>query len=245
MQKAKILIVEDEMKMSDSLSRGLSKYGFDSLVLKDGLLARSFDFESPEGKSVALVILDWGLPLIDGIEVLRFWRKSNSRASKIPVLMFTARNSVIDRVNGLDFGADDYMSKFFEWEELIARINALLRRGVVSKTSALAGVKVGGVEFNEDEKEFRENGKLVSLTQKEFLILEFFFNHPNKLITKAVLLSKLWTDEPDSNVIEKHIKSIRKKLIYDPITTHRGFGYRLRVSNSTNASEGPRTESQK
>jgi DNA-binding response OmpR family regulator len=142
--------------------------------------------------------------------------------------MLTARDGLADTVTGLDFGADDYISKFFKWPELIARINSLLRRARPEANL------VKGIEFDRTNQIFLEDSIPVNLTATEYNILKYFFDHPNALITRTSLLLSVYQDSKEtfSNVIERHIKSIRQKFNYDPISTIRGLGYRLRSSSS-------------
>lgn len=214
-----ILVVEDEQRMAATLEKGLTKAGFTVTIVTNGLMARSLPITEFD-----LVLLDWILPGFSGIDLLRYWR---SQRYQTPVLMLTAKGQIQDKVDGLDFGADDYMTKFFEWPELIARINALLRRASPEKT-----LKVGPIELDVANEQFLENGKSINLTVTEYKVLRYFFNHPGKLISRTSLIRAIYdiAENPYSNVIERHIKSIRKKCTYDPIQTVRGLGYRLATS---------------
>jgi two-component system, OmpR family, response regulator len=211
-----ILIVEDEKKMAESLIKGLGKHEFKTTLVTNGVEARLQDIDDYDA-----VILDWMLPGFPGIEVLHFWRM---QGKKTPILMLTAKDQVNDIVTGLDFGADDYMSKFFEWEELIARLNVLIRRGVENQTT------VGPVKFDRVAKQFFEKTKPIALTKTEYKVLSYLFDHPTRIVTKDILIDSLWNIDstPDSNVIERHIKEIRKKIKHDLIETIHGMGYRLR-----------------
>jgi two-component system copper resistance phosphate regulon response regulator CusR len=215
-----ILIIEDEERMAATLRKGLEKEDFKVSIISNGLAARVTNITNYD-----LVLLDWMLPGVSGIDLLHHWRKLKYST---PIIMLTARDGLTDTVTGLDFGADDYISKFFKWPELIARINSLLRR---TRTEANL---VKGIEFDRTNQIFLEDSIPVNLTATEFNILKYFFDHPNALITRTSLLLSVYQDSKEtfSNVIERHIKSIRQKFNYDPISTIRGLGYRLRSSSS-------------
>jgi DNA-binding response OmpR family regulator len=214
-----ILVVEDEQKMAATLEKGLTNHGHKVDIITNGLDARIVDTTEYD-----IVILDWMLPQIEGIEVLKFWR---SKKYQTPVLMLTARDTTKDKVLGLDIGADDYLSKYFEWDELLARINALVRR---TSNSDLID-KIGTIEYNRNTKTFTENEIDIPLTSTETKILAYFFDHPHSIVTPTQLVRALYDhgDNPYSNVIARHIKSIRSKTQYDPIKTIRNLGYRLRL----------------
>jgi DNA-binding response OmpR family regulator len=219
---SQILIVEDEERMAQSLEKGLNKMGYDTHVINNGLMARVQDIREYD-----LVILDWMLPGFSGLDLLRHWR---SQKFATPIMMLTAKGQTMDKVAGLDFGADDYMSKFFEWPELLARVNALLRRNKQKE-------QIGTIILDRENQVFLEDDKQVLLTAKEYLLLKYFFDHPSALITRPSLIRALYEDgeDPFSNVIERHIRGIRQKLNYDPIQTLRGLGYRLRTSDTISA----------
>ncbi len=215
-----ILIVEDEQRMAATLQKGLKHAGFETTIISNGLAARALNITEFD-----LVLLDWMLPGIAGIDLLQHWR---SQKYLTPILMLTARDALKDKVSGLDFGADDYLSKFFEWPELIARIKVLLRRNSTEQ------IQLGNIFFDRNNQVFLEDQQIVNLTSTEYNILKYFFDRPGRLITRTSLLRAIYQDskDPFSNVIERHIKGIRQKLNYDPITTIRGLGYRLKSSTS-------------
>jgi DNA-binding response OmpR family regulator len=215
----KILLVEDDISLSKSLHKGLELKGYSVTCIFDGLDARMADWTNYD-----LVIMDWNLPRFSGVDVVRFKRAQNWKGL---VLMLTARSEVLDVANGLDFGADDYVAKPFEWEILYAHIRALLRRKNSSQSDANYH---GPLEWLEVEKRFTEQGKDLSLTETEYQLLLYFFLNPNKIITRESLINTVYSHqiEPDSNVIDRHISTIRKKCANDPIQTIRGSGYRLR-----------------
>ena len=143
--------------------------------------------------------------------------------------MLTAKGHTADKVLGLEFGADDYLTKFFEWDELVARVGALIRRS--SKNKAV--LQLGPIRLEKTKNQFYENNKLVELTKTEYKILEYFFNFPDKVSTRDQLFEAIYYKdyEANSNVLERHIKSIRKKFKYDPILTIYGRGYRLKTAD--------------
>ena len=221
-----ILIVDDEAKIASTLTKGFEQAGMITSVISNGLTAKASNLEG-----VDLVILDWMLPEISGLDILHYWRKNKLTT---PVIMFTAKNQVKDKVLALETGADDYIAKFFEWDELLARIRALLRRSTPQLREVNQIIIQGEVLpiiLNRQMGYFTYNQQIIDLTDTEYKILKYFLDNPNRIINQTSLIRALWEREtnPFSNVIERHIKSIRKKLPYDPITTHRGLGYRLKA----------------
>jgi DNA-binding response OmpR family regulator len=216
---AYILVVEDEQKMAATLEKGLTNHGHKVDILINGLDARMADISLYDA-----VILDWMLPQIEGIDVLKHWR---TKKYTTPVLMLTAKDTVKDRVFGLDVGADDYLGKYFEWDELLARINALIRR----TTNGEIVDKIGNIYYDRSAQTFTENDIDIPLTSTETKILAYFFDHPHSVISQTQLVRALYDhgENPFSNVIARHIKSIRSKTDYDPIKTIRNLGYRLRL----------------
>ncbi len=220
-----ILIVDDEPKIASTLQKGLNQAGMITSVISNGLIAKASNLEG-----VDLVILDWMLPEISGLDILNHWRKKKILT---PVIMFTAKNQVKDRVLALETGADDYIAKFFEWEELLARIKSLLRRATTSNQELSQVIILGEVYpiiIDRAKGYLTFQDRVIDLTETEYKVIKYFFDNPNRIINKTSLIRSLWDQQtnPFSNVIERHIKSIRKKLPYDPITTHRGLGYRLK-----------------
>jgi two-component system, OmpR family, response regulator ArlR len=226
---SRILIVEDEESMAKTLVRGLTQAGYSTTVINDGLVARGQDLSIFD-----LVILDWMLPHINGVDIMRYWR--SNKKFNVPILMLTAKDDINSKVTGLDFGADDYISKFFDWQELLARIRTLLRRNNQQNSTYNSNIsKLESIEYDQVNQCFLENKNIVHLTSTEFTILKYFFDHPYKLITRSQLINDIYDQEYDcnSNIIERHIKAIRSKLNYDPILTIRGSGYRLRLKTSS------------
>ncbi|MGE5248574.1 MAG: response regulator transcription factor [Bacteroidota bacterium] len=220
----RILLVEDNRRLSDSLRRSLADDGYAVDTAYDGQDGEDLAQMTP----YALIILDVMLPVRDGIEVCRSLR--NKRV-KTPILMLTARDSLDDRVLGLDSGADDYLVKPFELEELRARMRALLRRESEDKSSL---IKIGDLVLDPATHFVERAGHTISLTSREYGLLEYMMRNPNRLITRQMAEEQLWNyDAPvASNVIDVYVRRLRSK-IDDPfeiklIETVRGSGYRLR-----------------
>ena len=219
----RILVVEDEPKMAGLLKRGLEQEGYSIDVSLDGVdglhLATENDYDA--------VVLDVMLPELDGIEVCRQMRE---RGRWAPVLMLTAREGVSDRVTGLDAGADDYVIKPFSFEELIARLRALLRRGTRERPSVLS---VGSVRLNPATRRVERSGAPVVLSPKEYSLLEYFMRHPNEVISRTRILEHVWDYNYDggSNVVDVYVGYLRKKIDApfrsQLLRTVRGAGYLL------------------
>lgn len=220
-----LLLVEDERKLAALLKRGLGAEGYVVDVIHDGEEALS---ALAEGE-YDLAILDVMLPGRDGISVCRRLR---ARGDHTPVLMLTARDAVPDRVRGLDAGADDYLTKPFAFQELLARLRALARRrGPQSDGDVLQG---GDLALDLRTRQARRGMHLVDLTTREFALLETFMRHPNQVLTRAQLLGRVWGLDylSASNVVDVYVRYLRTKLGDDGETrleTVRGAGYRLRV----------------
>lgn len=215
----RILLIEDDPDIGDGILRALKRHGFAVDWFTDGkqgmLAVDTADFD--------LAILDLGLPSIDGLDVLAHWRKQQSG---LPVLILTARNAIPDRVAGLNAGADDYLGKPFETEELIARLNALLRR---QRGQTDNNLSYGALSLNTVTKAVSLNETAVTLRSKELALLELFLSHPTHIISREQIEDKLysWDSDVDSNAIQVYIHSLRKKFGKDFIVTHRGLGYQL------------------
>jgi two-component system response regulator RegX3 len=224
----KILIVEDEVSFSEALAFLLGKEGFEVSVAEDGLQA--VDKFSKEGAD--LILLDLMIPVISGIEVCRTIRAT----SQVPIIMLTAKDAEIDKVVGLELGADDYVTKPYSSRELIARIKAVLRRGVVD--DALEGESgvhlVAGIKLDVGKHQVTINGQIVSLPLKEFELLEFLMRNAGRVLTRSQLIDRVWGGDyyGDTKTLDVHIKRLRAKIEADPanpvlIQTIRGLGYKL------------------
>ena len=215
----RILIVEDEQRIASFVSKGLTASGFSTTVVETGAgavaLTHTNDFD--------LMILDIGLPDIDGFEVLRELRARNK---DMPVIIVTARDSVGDTVHGLEGGADDYVTKPFRFEELLARVRARLRSDRSPETSAL---QAGSATLDLRARTISEGGRSYELSAREFALAELFFRHPGQVLTREQILSSVWgyDYDPGSNVVDVYVGYLRKKLGKDVIQTVRGAGYRL------------------
>lgn len=216
----KILVVEDEPTAASFLSRGLREEGYavDTAATSAEAEAQVAAYEYD------LLILDVMIPGLDGFELCAKWRRAGVT---VPILFLTARDDLQDRVQGLDLGGDDYLTKPFRFEELLARIRALLRRHTTVRSSA--GLTVGDLEIDLAAHRIRRNGKDLDLTAREFQLLEFFVLHQGKLVTRTQLWEHVWESnaEPDSNVVDVYIRYLRDKLGRDReyIRTRRGAGY--------------------
>jgi two-component system, OmpR family, response regulator len=219
----RILIVEDEPKMADVLRRGLTRAGLavDAVELGGDALIRA------GATQYDAILLDAMLPDIDGVEVCR-----RLRANRVwsPVLMLTARSGVPDRVDGLDAGADDYVAKPFAFDELLARLRALARRGPVERPPVL---EVGDLRLDPAGHRAWRGDTLLDLSAKEFALLEIFMRHPGQVLTRFTLLEHAWEGDYEnrSNVVDVHLRQLREKIDrpfgHASLQTVRGVGYRL------------------
>lgn len=218
----RILLVEDDDLLGDGLQAGLHHCGFNADWLRDGEAARS----ALKTEDYAAVVLDLGLPRLDGLGVLRWLRGAGKT---LPVLVLTARDSISDKVGGLDGGADDYLVKPVDLDELAARLRALIRRAA---GQAKPLVQVGDLELDPAARRVWRNGEVIDLPAKELAILEMLMRNAGRVISKAQLESALygWSDGVDSNTIEVHIHHLRRKLGPETIRTQRGLGYLLEKS---------------
>jgi DNA-binding response OmpR family regulator len=221
----RILVVEDSRRLAGIIKRGLLEEGYAVDNAYDGEEAQDMAETTP----FELIILDIMLPKKDGLTVCRELRAKNVN---IPILMLTAKDSVEDKVIGLDSGADDYVVKPFAFSELLARLRALLRRSVLPKAQK---VQVGDLSLDPQSREVWRDGSRVELTAKEFAILEYFMHRPNIVVTRTMLGESVWNYEFDglSNIIDVYVRRLRQKIDRDGqdslIQTVRGAGYRLRV----------------
>ncbi len=218
----RILLVEDDDLLGDGLQAGLRHCGFNADWLRDGEAARC----ALKTEDYAAVVLDLGLPRLDGLGVLRWLRGAGKT---LPVLVLTARDSTPDKVSGLDSGADDYLVKPVDLDELAARLRALIRRAA---GQAAPLIRVGDLELDPAARRVWLNGQVVDFPAKELAILEMLMRNAGRVISKAQLESALygWSEGVDSNTIEVHIHHLRRKLGPETIRTQRGLGYLLEKS---------------
>ena len=229
---SKILIVEDELSIRQLVKYNMEKEGYQVLEAADGLqglkLAKS---EKPD-----LLLLDLMLPQMDGLEVCRNL-KGNPASAALPIIMLTAKSEEIDKVIGLELGADDYMTKPFSPRELIARVKAVLRRS--QKEANLPGeLVVGRLRFNFSRYEVHAGDRKLELTPKEYELLKMLATNLGKVFTREQLLEKVWGYEyfGDTRTVDVHVRHLRAKMAADPETadaleTIRGFGYRLKEAD--------------
>jgi two-component system, OmpR family, phosphate regulon response regulator PhoB len=234
---AKILIVEDEELIRDTISLALQEEGYDVVSLADGRGALDLINDTLLNPSAAetaqlnLIILDLMLPFVNGLDLCRFIRREGCT---VPLLMLSAKGNEIDRVVGLEMGADDYLTKPFGMRELIARCRALLRRQRASGCVETPALKFRDLCLFPQECRVLVRGQEVNLSPKEFKVLELFMNYPRRVWPREQLLDKVWGPDfiGDSKTVDVHMRWLREKIEIDPsrpeyLQTVRGFGYRL------------------
>jgi two-component system, OmpR family, response regulator RegX3 len=224
----KVLVIDDEESLLEAVRYALSREGFDVTVARDGGEAvRLFEAERPD-----LLVLDLMLPVMNGWDVCRRVRAS----SQVPIIMLTARDAEVDRVVGLEMGADDYVTKPFSVRELVARVRALLRRaGVGPEPNGDPGViEVTGIRLDPERHEVRVRGELVALPLKEFELLAVLMENRNRVLTRQTLIDRVWGFDyvGDTKTLDVHVKRLRARIEenrHDPrlIVTVRGVGYRF------------------
>ena len=223
--RERVLVIEDEDRILDFLRRGLTYEGYRVDTAADGPTGMALARETPPD----VVILDWMLPGLDGLEVCRRLRA----AGDVPILMLTAKEAVSDRVQGLDAGADDYLVKPFEFDELLARIRALLRRAHPEAADVLV---FGDLRLDTGTHQAFRGERQVDLTAKEYELLELFLRNPRQVLTREVIFDRVWGYDfgGESNIIEVYVRYLRQKTeaAGEPRALHtvRGVGYVLRES---------------
>ena len=223
----KILVVDDERAVRESLRRALELEGYEIELAADGQEALQRLEANGDGQPDA-VILDVLMPVVDGLEVCRRVRRSGNR---VPVLMLTARDEIENRVAGLDAGADDYVTKPFALEELVARVRALLRRTSVGEDEPL---RFADLELDPGTREVRRGGDFIELTRTEFALLELFMTNPRQVLTRSIIFERVWGYDFGfaSNSLDVYIGYLRRKTEAGGkprlIQTVRGVGYALR-----------------
>lgn len=227
----RLLLVEDDEILGDGLAAGLKMEGYAVDWLTNGKLAD----EALKMNCYELVVLDLNLPDMDGLSILRALR---ARKDETPVLVLTARDTVPDRVEGLDSGADDFVIKPFELDEVCARLRALARRNEGRSTPT---VEHKGIELDPASHQVTYNGEKVELSQKEFEILSFLMGNIGRIVSRARLEESLysWASDIESNTVEVHIHYLRKKLDPGVIRTVRGVGYIIDSESDADADPDP------
>ncbi len=222
-----VYVVEDDEDINELLVFNLRKEGFDVKSFLSSIPAlQSLEKEKPD-----IILLDIMLPDMDGLEFCKKL-KSDERFSEIPIIMLTAKSTEIDKIVGLELGADDYITKPFSLREVIARIRAILRRTGCKDKEKRSYIKTKGIEVFPEKFEVKVDGKEIPLTSKEFKLLMLLINNKGKVLSREQILSQIWKDELDvyDRTIDVHIKKLRDKLspYSDIIETVRGVGYRLK-----------------
>lgn len=227
MAEKKILIVDDEDHIRELLKFNLEKNGYIVYMANDGLNGLKLARE----KQVDLILLDLMLPGMDGFEVCKEIRRDNI-ISNVPIIMLTAKSEEIDKILGLELGADDYITKPFSIRELSARIKALLRRSNVKYDNEI--LRFGNIALNLQTREVLKHGKKLDFTLKEFEVLKLLIQNKGKILTREILLDKIWGYEyvGETRTVDVHIRHIRKKIEEDDkkpiyIQTIRGVGYKF------------------
>lgn len=226
----RILIVEDEISFSEALSFLLKKEGFEVSVAENG--REALEIFAKEGAD--LVLLDLMIPEVSGTEVCRIIRTT----SQVPIIMVTAKDAEIDKVVGLEIGADDYVTKPYSSRELLARIKAVLRRqGNGNESTEESGIlSVGPIRMDIDKHQVAVNSVIVSLPLKEFELLEFLMRNSGRVLTRNQLIDRVWGSDyfGDTKTLDVHVKRLRSKIEQDPanpvmLQTIRGLGYKLEM----------------
>ncbi|MBW4661213.1 MAG: response regulator transcription factor [Drouetiella hepatica Uher 2000/2452] len=218
-----ILIAEDDPRITVFLEKGFKSRGFTTMIASDGLEA----LDLAQANQFDLLILDLGLPKKDGLEVLENLRE---QGQTLPIIILTARDDIYDKVAGLEGGANDYVTKPFRFEELLARVRVQLRHSTQAKIEEIHILEAGGVMLNLRTRRATVNGCNVDLPAREFTMAEMFFRQPGQVFSREQLLDRVWGYDynPGSNVVDVYVGYLRKKLGSDLIETVRGMGYRLR-----------------
>jgi DNA-binding response OmpR family regulator len=222
----RILVVEDERKVASFIRQGLEEEGHAVEVAGDGAAALDLLLVSP---AYDLVVLDVMLPKRHGLDVLKTLR---ARGVKTPVLILTARDAVADKVAGLDLGADDYLTKPFAFEELLARVRALLRRGTDQRASVL---RLGDLTLDPVTREARRGRRRIELTAREYSLLDYFLRHPGRVLTRPMIAEHVWglDFDSESNLVDVYVGYLRRKIDAsgEPRLLHtvRGSGYVLKL----------------
>ena len=234
----RILLVEDEENYRDPLALSLRRDGYEVVEAQDGAAAMErFEAAGRSGGSgtIDLVLLDLMLPRLPGTEVCRRIR----RTSSVPVIMLTAKNSEVDKIVGLEIGADDYVTKPYSYRELLARVHAVLRRSHEGEPQEPL-LSAGRVAMDVERHEVRGDGEIVTMPLREFELLELFLRNPDRVLTRSQIIESIWGSNyvGDTKTLDVHVKRIRAKIEAEPsaprlLTTVRGVGYMLLASDDS------------
>ena len=234
----RILLVEDEENYRDPLALSLRRDGYEVVEAQDGAAAMErFEAAGRAGGSgtIDLVLLDLMLPRLPGTEVCRRIR----RTSSVPVIMLTAKNSEVDKIVGLEIGADDYVTKPYSYRELLARVHAVLRRSHEGEPQEPL-LSAGRVAMDVERHEVRVDGEIVTMPLREFELLELFLRNPDRVLTRSQIIESIWGSNyvGDTKTLDVHVKRIRAKIEVEPsaprlLTTVRGLGYMLLASDDS------------
>ncbi len=224
----KVLVVEDEAGLRDPLVFLLGKEGYDIVEAEDGLVA----IEKFKQETFDLILLDLMLPGADGNEVCRVIRQT----SQVPIIMLTAKDDEIDKVVGLEIGADDYVTKPYSSRELLARMKAVLRRGGEQAVVSDGILEAGSIRMDVERHMVYVNGQVVAMPLKEFELLELFLENVNRVLTRGQIIDRVWGSNyyGDTKTLDVHVKRLRSKIEEDParpehLLTVRGLGYKYEV----------------
>jgi len=216
----RILIVEDEQRLAEIIKKQLSETGFIADIASDGYLGKTM----VEQTNYDLVILDINLPLINGYELCKEIRKTQSN---VPIIMLTAFSTTENKLVGFDSGADDYVTKPFDFRELLARIKVFLKRSEINQPDSL--LQIADLEMDLDRKTVIRAGKKIELTSKEFALLETFLKNKDKILSREFIIEKVWNldFETGTNIIDVYVNYLRKKIDihFDPKLIHTKFGF--------------------
>jgi two-component system, OmpR family, response regulator QseB len=220
----RILIAEDESRIASFIEKGLRSHGFVTTVAEDAQMATTM----VQGADFDLMILDLGLPGKDGLDVLEELR---GQGEKLPIIILTARDDIQDKVAGLEGGADDYMTKPFRFEELLARVRLRLRSTTTETKKEEAVLTAGPLHLDLRTRKIKVGDRWLELPAREFTLAETFLRHPNQVLSREQLLDRVWgyNYDPGSNIVDVYVGYLRKKLGNDLIETVRGMGYRLKT----------------
>jgi phosphate regulon transcriptional regulator PhoB len=246
---AKVLVVDDEPSLVSTISYNLRREGHEVVTAGDGVRA----VEVARRERPDLIVLDLMLPRMDGLDVCRQIRQSPSpQLRNVPILMLTAKADEVDKVVGLEVGADDYVTKPFSMRELLARLKAMLRRTQMepADTTTNRPVSIATIEIDPGQRRVLRKGKEIALKPKEFELLTFFGRHPGQVFSREQLLDQVWGYGfiGDNRTVDVHVRWLREKIEKNPskpklLETVRGVGYRLRAAESPDAADGPTSAS--